>query len=1101
MKKDIQKIVQFLIAVLLMLIFAISAWADGSHPRGIKLDGTLGNVGKLDIPGPDYEIKPEYGHQTGGNLFHSFEQFNIHSGERATFSGPESVQNIISRVTGGTSSWIDGTLSSAIPGADVYLLNCSGIMFGPNSSLDLGGSFHVSTSDYLRFGENERFYTLPQEGDVLSAAAPAAFGFLGGNTGKITAQGFGELTQAVWGEETYRNWADWNRKNPDYFPGLAVPDGESISMIAGDIEISGTYYPYEGDASYNVPVGASLTAPEGSVNLAALRTGEAEIRDAGLNISGEETGNIALSGGARITASGSGEENAGAGSIFIRGGEFVMEGAAEILSEPTDADGQVIDIQSRNISLKDSSVISVKTYGKGNGTDIRLNASEALSIQDGGEIRNSSFYGGEGAGTGGTIFLSAERISVAGNESRIGGESHGTGKGGDISIAGSESVRISDKAWLSTSATKDSTGSAGKITIQTPSLTVESKSLVESESEGPGKSGTIAIHTENLLMTGGAKLSVRTEQTGFGGSLSVSGPDPDTPEDFANSVNLSGTETVIRADTVGSADAGTISISAQKLSLTENASLVSSSSGPGNAGDITLNVGSLDLSKGAAVASASEYPVANVYRVEMISDLDALTDEVQEGEIVIVEDAGDGISAPFIRTGTDPDPWIRVAEKITTVPDISPLNDLRFSMGVEPGAVFVVEDIGDGTSGVFVHHNLNIWIKISNIQAVSELEQRNRFVSLPGDVLQITNQEGSADYAVFTGEEWIFLKEIYTVSDIAERDALAVEKGDAVKVTDAGAAKSFIYDGQEWKTFYMTGNAGNIAVHAQGAVALRDDGFLSTENSGGIGTGQIRLDTDTLQLSDSALISATGKAMGDAGMISVHADKNAVLADDAAMTTATLAQGRGGDISLEAESLILADRARVSSESRAQSQGGNAGRISVHGSDSVSISGSAAITTDAVSAGGGSIEISPGNRLNLSGGEITTSVMEGAGNGGDIRIGDPEFVILNHSNIRANADAGDGGAIFIHTEHFIQSSDSAVTATSKRGNDGTVKIEAPDTDLSKDLRLLPESFVDAVQWIKTPCVQRRGENISSFVLKGRDGVLMTFDDWAPSPLE
>ena len=113
---------QFIIIVFLLIIVAVPIHADGTHPKGINLDGSLGNAGKLVLPGPDYEIKAEYGHQAGTNLFHSFQQFNIHADESATFTGPDSVQNIISRVTG-DASWIDGRLASAIPNADFYFLN------------------------------------------------------------------------------------------------------------------------------------------------------------------------------------------------------------------------------------------------------------------------------------------------------------------------------------------------------------------------------------------------------------------------------------------------------------------------------------------------------------------------------------------------------------------------------------------------------------------------------------------------------------------------------------------------------------------------------------------------------------------------------------------------------------------------------------------------------------------------------------------------------------------------------------------------------------------------------------------------------------------
>ncbi|NJL60069.1 MAG: filamentous hemagglutinin N-terminal domain-containing protein [Desulfobacteraceae bacterium] len=67
-------------------LFISPLYADGTHPIGIKLDGTVGTAGKIDLQGPDYQIRAELGKQVGSNLIHSFEQFNIHASESATFS-------------------------------------------------------------------------------------------------------------------------------------------------------------------------------------------------------------------------------------------------------------------------------------------------------------------------------------------------------------------------------------------------------------------------------------------------------------------------------------------------------------------------------------------------------------------------------------------------------------------------------------------------------------------------------------------------------------------------------------------------------------------------------------------------------------------------------------------------------------------------------------------------------------------------------------------------------------------------------------------------------------------------------------------------------
>jgi len=152
----------------------------------IVLNGTLGSSGSL--PGPDYLISDNLGKQSGTNLFHSFESFNIDTGESATFTGPISVENVIGRVTGTHSSWIDGTLRSQIPNANLYLLNPNGILFGKNASLDMSGSFHASTADYLRLKNGQNFYVNQSNDFSLMVTPPSRFGFLDSTPANITIQ-------------------------------------------------------------------------------------------------------------------------------------------------------------------------------------------------------------------------------------------------------------------------------------------------------------------------------------------------------------------------------------------------------------------------------------------------------------------------------------------------------------------------------------------------------------------------------------------------------------------------------------------------------------------------------------------------------------------------------------------------------------------------------------------------------------------------------------------------------------------------------------------------------------------------------------------------
>jgi len=207
--------------ILIILICPLPLHAE------IITDGTLGTA--TSLPGPDYLIEDSLGQQFGRNLFHSLQTFNLNAGESATFTGPDSVANILTRVTGGKRSFLDGTIRSQIPDANLYLLNPSGILFGEKASLDIAGSFHASTADYVRLGEKGRFSARHPNQSLLTVAPPEAFGFLD-QPNAISVQG------------SY----------------LQVPTTKTLSLIT------------DGESK-----AATLYAPDGRINLIAVAsTGE-----------------------------------------------------------------------------------------------------------------------------------------------------------------------------------------------------------------------------------------------------------------------------------------------------------------------------------------------------------------------------------------------------------------------------------------------------------------------------------------------------------------------------------------------------------------------------------------------------------------------------------------------------------------------------------------------------------------------------------------------------------------------------------------------------------------------------------------------------------
>jgi filamentous hemagglutinin family protein len=133
-------------------VLAVVASRASSAQNHITVDGRF-STGPVPYSNGVYTIGADLGKQVGNNLFHSFGLFSLSNTpvpESATFTSTGStgpISNVIGRVTGGNQSNINGAIVSAIPGANLYLINPSGIVFGPNATVNVSGSFHASTAD------------------------------------------------------------------------------------------------------------------------------------------------------------------------------------------------------------------------------------------------------------------------------------------------------------------------------------------------------------------------------------------------------------------------------------------------------------------------------------------------------------------------------------------------------------------------------------------------------------------------------------------------------------------------------------------------------------------------------------------------------------------------------------------------------------------------------------------------------------------------------------------------------------------------------------------------------------------------------------------
>lgn len=148
-------------------------------------DSTLPNPSIIFPNGQTLII--EGGTTVGTNLFHSFQKFSLAPGTGAIFNYSPTIQNIFSRVTGTEISRIEGFLSASGRG-NIFLLNPNGFIFGPQATVNVGGSFLAATADSLHFPGGVEFSATNPQASHLSTTIPIGLSFSSNGMWSIPTQ-------------------------------------------------------------------------------------------------------------------------------------------------------------------------------------------------------------------------------------------------------------------------------------------------------------------------------------------------------------------------------------------------------------------------------------------------------------------------------------------------------------------------------------------------------------------------------------------------------------------------------------------------------------------------------------------------------------------------------------------------------------------------------------------------------------------------------------------------------------------------------------------------------------------------------------------------
>ena len=843
---------------------AIAAFASGTaSAQHISIDGRFSPAQTL--LGPTYTIGANLGKQVGGNLFQSFGIFGLTTGEKATFTGPSTVTNVIGRVTGGSASSVNGTIQSTIPGANVYLINPAGIIFGPNATINVSGSFYASSADYVRMSDGARFQATNPDASTLSAAAPAAFGFLNAAPPAITVNG----------------------------ATLQTSTGQTLGLVGGPINIAG----------------ATLNAPRGTIQLAAVAsTGEVPVNP--LNQSALTVTQMAPISIMQSSTLGVGNFFAGAGgagSMFVNAGAVTIDDSTIEGISNGPAAGGPINIAASSLSLTDSASILSNAFGTGNSGPITVNVSGALSLTNS-SIASNTF----GAGSAGAISITAPISLAISNGGAISSMTDGAGNAasetvstGTLSLANgqinSNTFSTGNGGSIGITATNGSLTSGPTATSASPTGGGEIGSLTD----GAGHSGNVSVNVAGTLTVDGKNASTASpsgifSQAGFyDQAASVITGNSGQVAITAGSLSVVN-QGFISTSSAGPGSAGQVNINATNLSLANSGVILSDTFGVGNAGQVNITAGNIEMIDSGEIASTTQ----STSTIQAKGNAGSVSVDVS-GSLTVdgtgaTEANPTGIFALAL-SGTGNAGQVGITAANLSVINSGGISTTTFSTGNAGQVVVDAGNLSVATNGSISSSTFN-----SGVAGQVNVDAGNLSVTGGGSLFTSTFGAGNAGQTNITAGSITLASggKIASTTTGTGAGGDVVINSPQIDLTDQGTQITAVSSG--------TGAAGSITVSSV-QLTLQNGAAIATQAASANGGNLTLSVADFLYLVSSKITTSVLGASGNGGNITI--DPQLLVLDHSSIIAQAVA-GHGGNITITANDFLPSDDSIVSASSQ-----------------------------------------------------------------------------------------------------------------------------------------------------------------------------------------
>ena len=594
-------------------------------------DGTLNTQVNL----VDGQQKITGGIELGTNLFHSFKEFSPTKDTVIHFEHNNYIQNIFTRVTGGSASIIDGLLRTN-DSASLFLINPAGIIFGNNAQLDIGGSFITTTAESIIFADGTNFDThVNHTAPLLTVSIPIGLQY-GNSPGAISSNNTNLIKLSLSSENTIA-----------FLGGHIELQNISIEALSGNVEIAsvageeivnlfrssnGWEFQYDNVSNFNdIKIANDIKISQESKINASGKSGNINFRGkdiiftSGINI--ENFTNTDFDGG---DISLSADHYIDLNNIRLSTAVIARLDKNDLpVEDSVTGKGGEIRIKAKEIKIRNGSVIIANTLDQGAGGDIWINASESLELSGFNELRSSLILSAvTDIGDGGDVQINTGKLVIT-DGARIDSSSFGPGKAGNIVVNAHESIIISgSKTFFSEDFNKEvnfnsgliassgfeglsipDSGESGNLIVNTPRVSIKDGGEISVSNFEKKDAGNIEINTRELSLNKNSKIAARTA-FGNGGSIIVNG----------NQIILRDEATIAATADFdrdgGNGNGGNIAITSDNIVMFDESS-INANAFEGRGGNISITTQSLLTHKNPedAITASSERGIDGIVEI------------------------------------------------------------------------------------------------------------------------------------------------------------------------------------------------------------------------------------------------------------------------------------------------------------------------------------------------------------------------------------------------------------------------------------------------------------------------------------------------------